>query len=63
MEGGVRPSSYKRTRQALVQEEPASMEEEDECARVTCRAFIHTPLCFWYSHTCVHFAAMKSMCR
>ena len=32
MEGGVRPSSYKRARQALVQQEPASMEEEDECA-------------------------------
>lgn len=31
MEDGVRPSSYKRSRQALVQEEPAGMEEDDEC--------------------------------
>jgi len=55
MEGGVRLSSYKRARQALVQEEPASMEEEDECARVTCRASTRTPWWFWHSCTVCTF--------
>ncbi len=52
MEGGVRPSGYKRARQALVQEEPASMEEEDECARDVPCSNPHVPVIPALTHLC-----------